>query len=177
MRSYSASFRPMISTNMPTGRSEPAIEVAVQWACEARAVPSEQDFQRWAVAALAGRREAAELTVRVVGPEESRALNRAYRGQDKPTNVLSFPFEAPPGVDADGLLGDLVICADIIEREAAEQGKLVSAHWAHMVVHGVLHLLGYDHQEDRAAEVMEALEVEVLDGLGVRDPYREGGVD
>lgn len=168
----------MISVNVLTSSNEVASPtVDVQWACAMRARPSDDDFRRWAAAALAGRGVDVELTIRVVEPAESRALNRDYRDRDQPTNVLSFPFEAPPRVDVDDLLGDLVICADVIEREAAEQGKLVSDHWAHMVVHGVLHLLGYDHQEADEAAVMEALEVKVLGGLGVSDPYRDGGVD
>src|SRR5690606_20131870 len=101
---------------------------------------------------LADERQEAELTIRIVDEEESRILNRDYRGKDKPTNVLSFPFEAPPGLDAWPLLGDLVICAPVVAREAVEQGKPLMAHWAHMVVHGVLHLLGYDHEEDEDAE-------------------------
>ncbi len=141
-----------------------------QLACEASDVPAEEEVHAWAAAALAGRREQAELTVRVVEPQESQQLNRDYRGKDKPTNVLSFPFEAPPGVELD-LIGDLVICADVVAREAAEQGKSLQAHWAHMVVHGVLHLLGYDHEDDLEAEVMEELEVEILGRLGFPDPY------
>ncbi|MGL5337628.1 MAG: rRNA maturation RNase YbeY, partial [Aeromonas veronii] len=93
-----------------------------------------------------------------------------YRGKDKPTNVLSFPFEAPPGLELP-LLGDLVICRQVVEREAEEQGKPLMAHWAHMVVHGSLHLLGYDHIEDEEAEEMEALERDIMQELGFADPY------
>lgn len=148
------------------------LELDVQYASTAPDLPDEAELARWATAALRDERTEAELSVRIVDEPESQALNRDYRGKDKPTNVLSFPFEALPGAES-ALLGDLVICAPVVAREAAEQGKPLSAHWAHMVVHGVLHLLGYDHEEDADAERMEALEVEVLAGLGVADPYTE----
>lgn len=138
--------------------------------------PSQAELSRWVAAALEGRRERAELTIRVVGEEEGRELNRRYRGQDRPTNVLSFPFDAPPWIDAGDpihdLLGDLVICADLVRREAQEQGKPVAAHWAHLVVHGVLHLLDYDHLTDAEAAEMEGLETAVLGGLGFPSPYQ-----
>jgi probable rRNA maturation factor len=150
-------------------------ELDVQYASQAAPLPSEPDLARWALAALKAAqdgREETELSIRIVDEAESRALNRDYRSKDKPTNVLSFPFEAPPGVPV-GLLGDLVICAPVVAREADEQSKPAMAHWAHMVVHGVLHLLGYDHEEDVDAERMEALEVNVLASLGVANPYSE----
>ncbi|RFA30264.1 rRNA maturation RNase YbeY [Alkalilimnicola ehrlichii] len=152
-----------------------SVELDLQRVYDGDDVPTAEDVQRWSEAALKGRRDFAELTVRITGEEESRALNRDYRGKDKPTNVLSFPFEAPPGVELE-LLGDLVICAPVVAREAQEQGKPLMAHWAHMIVHGVLHLLGYDHQEDAEAEAMESLEVEILAGLGMPDPYSESPV-
>jgi probable rRNA maturation factor len=142
----------------------------LQIASAAEGLPSEAQLQAWAEAALRDEREETELTIRIVDEPESQALNRDYRDKDKPTNVLSFPFEAPPGVPCE-LLGDLVICAPVVAREAAEQGKSAPAHWAHMVVHGVLHLLGYDHEEDAQAEDMEALEVQILAGLAIADPY------
>jgi probable rRNA maturation factor len=114
--------------------------------------------------------ESAELTVRIVDTEESHQLNHDYRGKDKPTNVLSFPFEAPPGMELD-LLGDLIICRQVVEKEAEEQNKPLLAHWAHMVVHGSLHLLGYDHIEDDEAEEMESLETEIMQTMGFEDPY------
>lgn len=118
-----------------------------------------------------------QVTVRIVGIEESAELNHTYRGKDGPTNVLSFPFEAPPGIDihllGDIPLGDLVICAPIVEKEAQEQAKETIAHWAHMVVHGVLHLQGYDHIEDEEALVMEGLETKILMELDYPDPYTE----
>nr|WP_321529407.1 rRNA maturation RNase YbeY [Sedimenticola selenatireducens] len=128
-------------------------------------------FQSWAEAALNGRLDQAELVVRIVDREESRQLNREYRGKDKPTNVLSFPFEAPAVVESD-LLGDLVICAPVVTEEALAQDKLPQAHWAHLLVHGVLHLLGFDHINEQEAEVMEGLEVEILESLGFPDPYQ-----
>jgi len=104
------------------------------------------------------------------GEGESRELNHTYRGKDKPTNVLSFPFEAPPGIELP-LLGDLIICRQVVEQEAQEQEKTLEAHWAHMVIHGSLHLLGYDHIEDDEAEEMESLETEIMLALGYPDPY------
>ena len=147
--------------------------IDVQIACDAP-VPPAADLMRWADCALERAAPASgsegEICVRVVDETESRALNRRYREKDKPTNVLSFPFEAPPGVDLD-LIGDLVICAPVVQREALEQGKSPDAHWAHMTVHGVLHLLGHDHIEDDQAEQMEALERTILAALNFPDPY------
>jgi probable rRNA maturation factor len=135
----------------------------VQRAVAARSVPATAQLRRWAMAAL-GRR-ADEVTLRIVGPAESRALNRRYRKKDKPTNVLSFPYDDP------GLLGDIVICAAVVNREAREQGKRREAHWAHMVVHGVLHLLGFDHIRPADAKVMERRERAILARLSFPDPY------
>lgn len=145
------------------------IEVALQQATSA-AVPEESLFRVWAAAAA--EREGAEVVIRIVDAEESAALNSAYRGKPGPTNVLSFPFVVPAGVPNE-LLGDLVICAPVVEREAREQDKSPEAHWAHMVVHGMLHLQGYDHIEDAEAEAMERREIEVLEGLGIENPYQE----
>lgn len=147
-----------------------------QQAVEAEGLPNQAELEAW-VAAVLDRHEGveeSELTVRLVDAEESRGLNRDYRGSDRPTNVLSFPFECPPGVELP-LLGDLVICHPVVTAEAAEQGKTRRDHYAHMVVHGTLHLLGYDHLEDEEAEAMEALEREILAGLGIGDPYHETG--
>jgi probable rRNA maturation factor len=146
------------------------IDLDLQIASDASGLPAEDDFRRWVEAALAGRRGEAELTVRVVDEAESAELNGTYRHKQGPTNVLSFPFAAPPGV-ALPLLGDIVICAPVVAREAAEQGKAAAAHWAHMTVHGCLHLLGYDHIDPAEAEIMESLERDVLSGLGYADPY------
>jgi len=133
-------------------------------------LPSEAQLQGWLDGTILGFQQEAEVTVRIVDEAESNELNLTYRGKDKPTNVLSFPFEAPPGLELP-LLGDLVICRQVVEHEAAEQGKPLMAHWAHMVVHGCLHLLGYDHIEDDEAEEMEALERDIMQELGFADPY------
>lgn len=142
----------------------------VQYACTSADVPDETLLRSWALAALGEDQQPVELVIRIVDAAESRALNRRYRGKDKPTNVLSFPFEAPPGVELDHL-GDLVICAAVVAREALEQHKPLNHHWAHMVVHGILHLRGYDHQDEPQASAMEALEKQILKGLGIADPY------
>ncbi|MFZ7256385.1 rRNA maturation RNase YbeY [Avibacterium avium] len=133
-------------------------------------LPTEQQFQQWATAAVQAENLQPEITIRVVDEAESQSLNATYRGKDSPTNVLSFPFECPEEVELP-LLGDLVICRQVVEREAQEQGKPLMAHWAHMVVHGCLHLLGYDHIEDDEAEEMESLETEIMQDLGFADPY------
>ncbi|MCO4786650.1 rRNA maturation RNase YbeY [Marinomonas atlantica] len=132
-------------------------------------LPSEDDFQRWAIAALPENGEF-EMTIRLVDEAESHELNSEYRGKDSATNVLSFPFEVPEGIELP-LLGDLVICRQVVEREAEQQQKPLLHHWAHMVVHGVLHLRGYDHIKDNEAEEMEALETQILAALSIPDPY------
>lgn len=146
------------------------VAVIVQYAASRRGVPSAASFRRWVEQTLAGRRTEGEVVVRVVDEAESASLNQRYRGKSGPTNVLSFPFEAPPGVPT-AMLGDLVICAPVVEREARGQHKPVRAHWAHMVVHGTLHLLGYEHQKPEETKQMESLEITILDGLGFPDPY------
>jgi len=135
--------------------------------------PDEEDIRRWVTATLQaeGHDADAELTVRIVDEAEITELNRRYRHRDRPTNVLAFPFEAPPGVET-ALLGDLVIAAPVVRREAAEQGKAETAHWAHLIVHGTLHLLGYDHHTESDAERMEGREVAILDALGFPNPYQ-----
>lgn len=136
--------------------------------------PGEQEFATWVSAAVEAAGHGAdvvELTIRIVEDAESAALNQRYRGRPGSTNVLSFPFDAPPGAPDSDLLGDLVICAPVVVRESAEQGKSAVAHWAHMVVHGTLHLLGFDHEEDAQAADMEALETRILTGLGFSAPY------
>lgn len=133
-------------------------------------LPSAEDFQRWVDHALSAAQSPFELTIRIVDSQESQALNNQYRGKDKPTNVLSFPFEIPDGVEIN-LLGDLVICAQVVELEAKEQQKQTNDHWAHLVIHGCLHLLGYDHINEEEAEEMEALEIEKLAALGINNPY------
>ncbi|HYW04014.1 MAG TPA: rRNA maturation RNase YbeY [Gammaproteobacteria bacterium] len=146
------------------------LALAVQRATAAGGLPSDADIADWAEAALEDLPGPVELTVRLVDEEESATLNQRFRGKAGPTNVLSFPFDAPPGVDLP-LLGDLVICAPVVAREAAGQDKTGRAHWAHMVIHGVLHLRGYDHQEPQEAGRMESLEIRLLGRLGFRDPY------
>ncbi|CWW95511.1 TPA: rRNA maturation RNase YbeY [Haemophilus influenzae] len=133
-------------------------------------LPAEEQIVQWATAAVQPEDNEVEMTVRIVDEAESHELNLTYRGKDRPTNVLSFPFECPDEVEL-LLLGDLVICRQVVEREAAEQEKPLMAHWAHMVVHGSLHLLGYDHIEDDEAEEMESLETQIMQGLGFDDPY------
>jgi probable rRNA maturation factor len=176
----------------------PRLPVTVQYATRRAGVPHASSLARWANLAFQAAAKAntppLPLTIRIVGAAESRTLNRTFRGKDKPTNVLSFPYEglglgAPGSGKARGgrvlgvtqapritphapaELGDLAICAPVVAREAREQGKDVRAHWAHMVVHGVLHLLGYDHENDRDAEVMEAREIKILSQFGYANPY------
>lgn len=144
--------------------------VDIDNASTAANLPQESHFQTWAEAAA--ERENAEVAIRIVDEDESAELNQTYRHKAGPTNVLSFPFEVPDGVPND-LLGDLVICAPVVAREAQEQGKPLAAHWAHMVVHGVLHLQGYDHIDDAEAEAMEAKEIALLAALGFANPYHE----
>jgi probable rRNA maturation factor len=147
-------------------------DVRVGYALPRRGIPSATSFRRWVAAALAGagHGKATELSIRIVGTREGRALNRQYRGRDYATNVLSFPVELPRGV-VSPLLGDLVICAPVVAREAGEQGKAPRDHYAHLAVHGVLHLLGFDHQDEREATRMETLERRVLATLGIANPY------
>ncbi|HHE9522174.1 TPA: rRNA maturation RNase YbeY [Haemophilus influenzae 10810] len=133
-------------------------------------LPTEEQIVQWATGAVQPEGNEVEMTVRIVDEAESHELNLTYRGKDRPTNVLSFPFECPDEVELP-LLGDLVICRQVVEREASEQEKPLMAHWAHMVVHGSLHLLGYDHIEDDEAEEMESLETQIMQGLGFVDPY------
>lgn len=133
--------------------------------------PNEDLLQRWVQAATAATADAA-VDIRIVDRAESAALNARYRGQAQATNVLAFPAEFPPEADFN-LLGDLVICAQLVEQEAREQGKTAEAHWAHLVVHGCLHLQGYDHLQERDAQRMEALESEILVKLGYAPPYAQ----
>lgn len=145
------------------------VEIDLQLACDGVA-PTEVDFQRWTTAALSEVDEDCELSIRLVDEAESQQLNADYRGKDKPTNVLSFPFDADIPMSP-RLLGDLVICVPVVEKEAAEQGKKLMDHWAHLVVHGCLHLLGYDHIENDEAEIMENLEIRILDTMNIANPY------
>lgn len=159
--------------------------VEVQRESAASDLPTDEDFQRWVEAALRARddsqelQESPEVLVRLVDESESQQLNAAYRERDYPTNVLSFPADLAgmPELLRNSLesvpIGDLVICAPVVAREAAEQAKTPESHWAHMVVHGCLHLLGHDHGEDAEAEAMETLETAILGRLGYPNPYIE----
>lgn len=149
-----------------------AVELDVIYEVEAEKLPSAEQFKRWVETALQQAQGDVSLCIQLVDSEDSQALNRDYRGKDKPTNVLSFPSEIPDFVQLEQQpLGDLAICVEVVEREAQEQQKQVEHHWAHMVIHGCLHLLGYDHIEDEEAEQMEALERELLATLDIADPY------
>ena len=151
------------------------MDIDIQVASGASDIPPMDVIRDWVdrAAAAAGRSGDGAVSVRIVDESEMQALNRDYRDQDKATNVLSFPAGSieglPPGEP--GPLGDIVVCAGVVEREASEQGKPLADHWGHMVVHGTLHLLGYDHVSEPDAAVMEGLEREILDGLGIADPY------
>ena len=146
------------------------IELDLQLATEGKH-PDEAQFRQWCELALRQRSGDSELTIRLVDEAEGRELNHTYRERDYATNVLSFPADVPDEMLDIPLLGDLVICVPVVEREAVEQGKALDAHWAHLVVHGCLHLLGYDHIDDDEAEEMEALERALLAELGHPDPY------
>lgn len=147
-----------------------SVLVDIDNVCAYNALPDNALIEQCVTAAVDGLRGRAELCLRVVDEAESEAMNTQYRGQHKPTNVLSFPSGLPESFDPP-LLGDLVICASVVAREAEEQGKTLQAHWAHMLVHGVLHLLGFDHVEDGEAELMEAREIAILKKLGFANPY------
>jgi probable rRNA maturation factor len=166
-----------------TGSNAPQVLLDVQIACAATTLPTEKQLKDWVVAALIAAEfhpTETELTIRIVDEAEIKSLNHDYRGKDYATNVLSFPAELfleelPEELAKElniPLLGDLVICAPVIAREAAEQHKTLDAHWAHMVIHGTLHLLGYDHIDDDEAEIMEALETAILNKMGYADPYQ-----
>jgi probable rRNA maturation factor len=147
------------------------LRLSMQYGVARAGLPADSSLRRWALTALKGlRRRRVALGLRIVGGAESAALNNRFRRKSYPTNVLSFPFEAPPGTRSD-ILGDLVICAPVVRREARVQRKPVNAHWAHMVVHGILHLRGYDHLNRRDATVMEKKEIRILKELGFANPY------
>jgi len=154
--------------------------IDLQIACEQtdlpNELPSQAQFQLWVDTALAQvsnkPQQDFELTIRLVNAEESQQLNMQYRGKDKPTNVLSFPFEVPEGIELN-LLGDLIICIEVMKQEAQDQNKTLFDHWAHLVVHGCLHLVGFDHISDSEAVEMESIEVAVLAKLGIDNPYLE----
>lgn len=144
--------------------------IEVQYIDNTHSVPSQQQIQRWVDLALSENQREAELVVRIVDSEESARLNAQYRNKPVPTNILSFPFDPPASMDMN-YLGDLVICASILETEAKQQGKEIAQHWAHIVIHGVLHLQGYDHIDDNDALIMEAKEIAILKKLHIKNPY------
>jgi len=144
--------------------------VEIQIASRETNLPAEERLQQWAQTVLELNAADAEVVIRIVDEEESRRLNDRYRGRDKPTNVLSFPFDAPPGVPVNHI-GDLVVCAPVVCTEARLQGKPLEHHWAHMIVHGILHLQGHDHAATEDADRMESLERELLRGMDIPDPY------
>ena len=151
-----------------------SVKLDVQYACASdTALPAIEDFQRWADVAWC-ETGVAEVVIRLVNEAESRNLNHQYRGKDSATNILSFPMEMPGELAAkidEIMLGDLIICAPVVAREATEQNKILMHHWAHMVIHGMLHLQGYDHISDDEAEEMESLEIKLLQLLGMTNPY------
>lgn len=148
---------------MSVPRVSSSTRLSVQHATRSSESPRRAQVSRWVAAAARG---VAELTIRFVNAAEGRALNRQYRGRDYATNVLSFAYAAPPAA-----VGDVVLCVPVVLREAAEQGKQAEAHFAHLVVHGILHLLGYDHEHMHDAQAMESREREILASLGYADPY------
>ena len=144
--------------------------VDIQMASASEEAPDPQSIERWVSAAIDNQRDSTELSIRIVDTEEGQALNEQFRGSTGATNVLSFPFEneSPEPLP---LIGDIVICAPVVLKEASEQNKTLHAHWAHMIIHGVLHLLGYDHQNETDANLMESLETDIMQGLGFPPPY------
>ena len=151
------------------------IEVDVQIVSDEDDLPDPESIRVWVDAAIGDRMQDAELTIRIVDEAESADLNSRFRSKSGATNVLSFPFDSPPGTDL-SILGDVIVCAPVVRREADEQAKSLDAHWAHMVVHGTLHLLGYDHERDADAEEMEAMETRILGRLGFDNPYESRGI-
>jgi probable rRNA maturation factor len=145
-------------------------QIEVQVVFSSPGQPDKAQIQQWVDAALQDYGKDTEIVVRIVDVHESAQLNKQYRHKPGPTNILSFPIEVPEGIELN-LLGDLVVCAPVVEREAIEQQKLLTHHWAHIIIHGVLHLLGYDHIEDAEAEVMESLEIKILQTLNISNPY------
>ncbi len=145
-----------------------SLELDIQRQVESDNLPSDKQFQQWAELAL--QQSQGQVAIRIVDENESQQLNKTYRHKDKPTNVLSFEMELPDELGLP-LQGDLVICAPVVEREAMEQNKALHNHWAHMVIHGMLHLQGYDHLDDQQAEEMESLEITLLQQLGMANPY------
>ncbi|KTC92968.1 MULTISPECIES: rRNA maturation RNase YbeY [Legionella] len=150
--------------------------IDLQHACDEPIPVSDESLRTWAELALLEHMDSAELTLRLVDPTEITDLNHTYRHQNKPTNVLAFPSELPDNIELDyPLLGDVIICPLVLQQESQESGKSLQEHWAHIVIHGVLHLLGYDHIKDSDAGIMQALEVKLLSKLGFANPYQTEG--
>ncbi len=149
--------------------------IEIQTVHQASNLPDEQQIQGWVDAALQNHPSDTEIVVRIVDEQESAELNQQYRHKSGPTNILSFLVDLPEGIELD-LLGDLVICAPVLEKEAIEQQKVLADHWAHIIIHGVLHLLGYDHIEDGEAELMESKEISILNTLKIANPYQQDNI-
>jgi probable rRNA maturation factor len=147
-------------------------QIEIQTVFKSNGQPDQGQIQRWVDAALEGFGQDAEIVVRIVDEQESAELNEQYRHKPGPTNILSFPVEVPESIELN-LLGDLVVCAPVLEKEALEQHKALIDHWAHIIVHGVLHLLGYDHIDETQAELMESKEITILNTLNIENPYRQ----
>lgn len=149
--------------------------ITVQYAADKKLAPAKALICKWAEQALAGHTDKTDVTIRIVDSNEMADLNKTYRKKSGPTNVLSFPVDLPKEIlGACPFLGDIVICAEVVNREASEQKKPQQSHWAHMVVHGIFHLLGYDHEKDDEADKMEAMEIAVMRKLGFANPYEDG---
>jgi probable rRNA maturation factor len=151
-------------------------ELEIQRATTTLNTPDDNQFQLWINAIDVQQDKSFALSIRIVEEPEARQFNREYRNRDYATNILSFPVELPEGLPVEfrqSLLGDLLICAPVVAREAREQKRPEADHWAHLTVHGILHLLGYDHQQDDQAIVMESLEIDILNKLGISDPYQD----
>ncbi len=147
-------------------------QIEIQTVFESEGQPDQQQIQLWVDTALESYNKDTEIVVRIVDEQESAELNEEYRHKSGPTNILSFPVDVPEGIELN-LLGDLVICAPVLEKEAREQHKILAHHWAHIIVHGVLHLLGYDHIDETEAELMENKEIAILNKLNINNPYIE----
>lgn len=152
-------------------------ELEVQRVIEGGYIPSDKELQLYLEKTLADYSEDAEVLIRVVDSQEISALNEQYRHKQGPTNILSFPFEVPEAVKGVNLLGDLVVCASVLEAEAQAQQKALQDHWAHIVIHGILHLLGYDHIDESDAQEMETKEILILQQLSIDNPYQEKEVN
>lgn len=151
------------------------MNITVQYAADKKLAPAKALICEWALQALAGNTDKTDVTIRIVNLAEMTELNQTYRGKNGPTNVLSFPAELPQEAASEfPELGDIVICAEVVNQEALQQHKSQQSHWAHMVVHGIFHLLGYDHVNDDEAEEMEKREIEVMQQLGFANPYQDG---